>query len=186
MGLGPKSHFADLGSGTGKVVLQAIEANRVEHAVGIELARSRHLVATKMLAHHSVSDTQATLIHGDMADDTLWTTDGPLSQITDVFMCSLLYGPSLMQRMRNRLADSQVRQVATLRRFDDGLPGFEEDTLPEPCEMSWMMRAEQAEAGYYFGRGIEANRNAALLNQQDPSRGLQEVYIYQRPRPASR
>lgn len=49
MQLNGNDNFVDLGSGTGKVVLQAMSEFRVLSAVGVELARSRHEVAVSGL-----------------------------------------------------------------------------------------------------------------------------------------
>eukprot|EP00966_Prymnesium_polylepis_P131372 3038771-Prymnesium_polylepis.2 len=45
LGLDSSDSFADLGSGTGKVVLQAVSDFGCRSGVGVELARSRHEVA---------------------------------------------------------------------------------------------------------------------------------------------
>ena len=158
------SHFADLGSGTGKVVLQSVQRNDVAYACGVELSPSRHAVAVAVLEHcapHLVARVR--LVNGDVADSTLWSEGGALSAVTDVYLSSLLFSPELLLRIAAALEGSQVQQVATLRRFPSGLTGFVEEAHPEPCEMSWTMGLVLA------GSGDEAWAHPG-----------QDVYLYQR------
>ena len=168
MDFGPATRFADLGSGTGKCVLQAVERNEVACACGVELAASRHAVGMKTLGGSAPAVRERVrLVQGDIADSALWASGGPLSEITDVFLSSLLFGDMLMERLQGHLeASPSVQQVATLKRFSGGLAGFKEDEQPEPCEMSWTMNLI----------ADEAEREWALQQQR------QDVYLYRRPR----
>ena len=140
MRLDEHAHFADLGSGTGKAVLQAVREFGVASACGIELAASRHgLSQAALLVQPDSVASRVRFVEGDCAARDAWREGGPLASTTDVWLCSLLFGPALMERLARRLSadGSRVRQVASLRRFPGGLPGFVEEEPPEPCEMSW-------------------------------------------------
>ena len=162
MQLGPASAFADLGSGTGKVVLQAIQLNEVASACGVELAHSRHASALEAARRSPAAvASRAYFVQGDVADGALWAPGGALAEVTDVYCSSLLFGSALMSRLAPLLDSSGVQQVATLRRFLPGeLAGFAEDARPEPCEMSWTMN--------------EATGSGTV------SGPLQDVYLYRR------
>ena len=139
MGLGEDSHFADLGSGTGKAVMQAASQFGVAAAVGVELSNTRHERAMLGLSRADpMLASTVRFVQADCAGDAVWAADGPLCDTTDVWLCSLLFGPQLMERLAERIADSlSVERVATLKPFPSGLRGFAMDENAEPCEMSW-------------------------------------------------
>ena len=137
--LGPTDVFADLGSGCGRAVIQAVEEFNCASACGIELGRSRHDQAMQL--HATLPSDQARRIQficGDCAATDAWQ-HSPLADATVVYAASLCFGDELMHRLAAQIAVSpRVRFVATLRRFDGGLGGgFVPIEPPEACEMSW-------------------------------------------------
>jgi len=150
--------FMDLGSGAGKLVIQAyLELRpRLKRAIGIELARSRHqsaLLAKSRLTEKfpnllvdplgyfsldgftPISSTRIEFREGDLLQ-------ADLSSVTHVYVASLCFSAELMLQLEDKLwrhvgvthNTSSLQCVATLQRF----PG---DRLGTPrvryIEMSW-------------------------------------------------
>ena len=65
-----------------------------------------------------------------------------------------------MRRLATALEASQVRQVATLRPFAGGLAGFVEESLPEPCEMTWTMNLGDEDV--YRAQEVRIYRRASV------------------------
>ena len=138
--MGPSDSFADLGSGCGRAVLQALTNFDVASACGIELAESRHELALQALAALPAEQaSRARFLCGDCAAADAWQSGGALADATVVYVASLCFGDELMQRLSERLVESpRVRTVATLKPFAGGLGGgFVAVDPPEACEMSW-------------------------------------------------
>ncbi|KAL1510563.1 hypothetical protein AB1Y20_006864 [Prymnesium parvum] len=123
--------LADLGSGCGRMVLQCALESPWLRAVGVELSPTRHRVAVearrqceRMAGAHTAR--RITLLEGDMLSPQL---AGALDDATIVYVASLLFDDSFMQRLGRMLAERpRVRAIATLSRFPSGaLPGFRED-----------------------------------------------------------
>ena len=74
---------------------------------------------------------------GDCADEAYWSSGGGLCDASVVWIASELYSDALLSRIGERIRGSNVRAVATLRPFPDGLEGYERLDQPEACEMSW-------------------------------------------------
>ena len=141
LGLDEQCRFADLGSGTGKAVMQAASQFGVASAVGVELSSTRHERALQTLAANPSLASRVTFVEGDCAGDEAWAADGPLAGLTDVWLCSLLFNKELLERLASRIAARPtIRRVATLKVFPNGLEGFEEEPTVEPCDMSWTAR----------------------------------------------
>jgi hypothetical protein len=144
--LGPSDVFADLGSGCGRAVIQAVEQFDCAAACGIELGRARHEVAMQL--YNALPPERANLIEficDDCAAPDAWQ-QWPLADATVVYASSLCFGDELMHRLAAQLAaSSRVRFVATLRRFDGGLGGGFVPIGFEPCEMSWTALALRSE-----------------------------------------
>lgn len=130
--------FADLGSGHGKAVVQAVAEMGVRAGVGVEIAPPRHERAVALRATLPAAEAERlTFVLGDCANTATWTT-GPLAEATVVYVASLLFDKPLLERVAARLAAApQLHTVATLRRFPTGLRGFDESEPCERCEMSW-------------------------------------------------
>ena len=150
MGLGADDVFADLGSGLGRAVVQAVAEFNVKRSVGVELAGSRHRRA--MMQLYDLDDGIASRVRfvlGDCADSELWGRGGCLEDVTALYISSLLFAPPLMQRLADRLATAPacLRMVASLKPFPDAalLGGGGDDGAairwvkqpPEDCETSW-------------------------------------------------
>ena len=152
--LNEQDTFVDLGSGGGRVVLQAAREYGVQRSVGIELAQTRHELAERNLAREPHIAERVRFVCGNIADSRHWTrrrvgetadNDGVLVGVTVVYLSSLLFNEELMEAMARRIeACDTVRVVATLRRFSrrpDGceLRGFHFRLPTERCETSWMI-----------------------------------------------
>ena len=112
--------FVDLGSGTGKVVVQAaLEIPHLSQAIGWELAPSRHAAAMRALtrARESILDSHYYLIdtnllsssriqlhQGDLFEAA--ANDNHLYQATHIWIASLCFSPSMMERLEYMLAES--------------------------------------------------------------------------------
>eukprot|EP00747_Dinoflagellata_sp_TGD_P001612 gnl/TRDRNA2_/TRDRNA2_102251_c0_seq1.p1 gnl/TRDRNA2_/TRDRNA2_102251_c0~~gnl/TRDRNA2_/TRDRNA2_102251_c0_seq1.p1 ORF type:complete len:502 (-),score=71.83 gnl/TRDRNA2_/TRDRNA2_102251_c0_seq1:20-1342(-) len=77
LNLGPSDVFYDLGSGAGKVTLQAHLQTGAKRSVGIELEESRHLMAERTLAQlHGLGaideSREVRFVLGDITDESLW------------------------------------------------------------------------------------------------------------------
>ena len=136
--LSARDVFADLGSGHGKAVVQAVAEMGVRAGVGVEIAPPRHERAVALRGTLPAAEAaRLTFVLGDCADAALWAT-APLAEATAVYVASLLFDKPLLERVAARLAAApQLRTVATLRRFPSGLRGFDESEPCERCEMSW-------------------------------------------------
>ena len=111
--------FVDLGSGTGKVVVQAaLEIPHLSQAIGWELAPSRHAAAMRALtrARESILDSHYYLIdtnllsssriqlhQGDLFEAA--ANDNHLYQATHIWIASLCFSPSMMERLEYMLAE---------------------------------------------------------------------------------
>ena len=137
LGLGPESHFADLGSGCGQAVIQAAEQFGVASACGVELAPSRHAQAVVALQQVSAEVAiRVSFVQADCASDEVWADDGPLHKATDVWLSSLCMSSEFLEIVGRRIAASRtVQRVASLRPVE--MEGFRMDGPCEPCEMSW-------------------------------------------------
>lgn len=107
--------FYDLGSGTGKIVLQAALGTRVGSAIGIELDEHRHNDGVAILQSLSskLSIDRIGLVHGDVTDIELW------SNASVIVLTSTLFPMAVMTRLvtgfEQQLPPGAV--VMTLRAF---------------------------------------------------------------------
>jgi Histone methylation protein DOT1 len=121
--------FVDLGSGRGKLVIQAfIELPRITKATGIELAPSRHQSA--VTAWEELQSTARTLRGNPMAGDAsipeaeiefllLDLLQSDLSEVTHIYIASLCFPDALMHHIAVKLENHapKLQCVATLREF---------------------------------------------------------------------
>ncbi|MEX1368018.1 MAG: hypothetical protein AB1Z98_33115 [Nannocystaceae bacterium] len=136
--LGPGDVFYDLGSGIGKVVLQVALTSPVDKCVGIELVRSRHRIAQRMLRHLRPSNQLRA------RDCSFRCTDfmrARLGDATVVYTCSTAFSTPFMNELAARLARLPVglRWVST-QDLDDN-PWFRLDAVHR-LDMSWRRRAK--------------------------------------------
>jgi hypothetical protein len=138
--------FLDLGSGVGKLVVQAyMELPRLTHAMGIELSSTRHSIAQR--GWNSVGpDAERVRQMGDAPcqDATLELHQGDLfdldvANVTHIYVASLCFSVEMMERLGEKLSKeaSSLRCIATLKQF----PSYLEETLGEKkmafVEMTW-------------------------------------------------
>ena len=134
--------FVDLGSGLGRVVLQAAREFAVRRSIGVEYALSRHTLAEE--AREASASTQSVeFIHGDCADADVWRA--ALHDATVMYVSNLLFGEELQERLAQRLEEvdstrpQSIRLVLTLKPFHRVPNGYVEDE-GEPqlvVETSW-------------------------------------------------
>jgi precorrin-6B methylase 2 len=88
----PSDRFADLGSGLGRIVFQAVRDFGVAHATGVEMAATRHDLAVESLAKQPEQvASRVHLVQGNCVDAELWASSGALSDVSVVFVASLVY-----------------------------------------------------------------------------------------------
>lgn len=138
LGLGRGDVFYDLGSGIGKVVLQVALTSPVDKCVGIELVRSRHRIAQRMLGRLKDS------AHLRARDCGFRCTDfmrARLGDATVVYTCSTAFSTPFMNELAARLArlPPGLRWVST-QDLDDN-PWFRLDALHR-LDMSWRRRTK--------------------------------------------
>mmetsp|Transcript_9172 Transcript_9172/g.12190 ORF Transcript_9172/g.12190 Transcript_9172/m.12190 type:complete len:290 (-) Transcript_9172:209-1078(-) len=135
--------FMDLGSGAGKLVVQAsLEVPHLERAIGIELAPSRHQAA--LVAQSRLHENYSSIIHSLSSSSCLELLEGDLlmgdiSEATHIYVSSLCFPPETMQKLEYKLArevasSRKLQCVATLKAFPGnllGAPGV------RYVEMSW-------------------------------------------------
>jgi Histone methylation protein DOT1 len=159
--------FVDLGSGRGKLVIQAyMELSRITKATGIELAPSRHqaaveaweelqstarkLRASQNEGHSLVPEAEIEFLLEDLLESDL-------SQVTHIYLSSLCFPDKLMYHVAKKLEKDapKLQCVATLREFpmefeNRGIPNQAGNELfdgasgmkrrSEFVEMSWTKR----------------------------------------------
>ena len=137
LGLTADDRFVDLGSGTGKLVIQSVTEFGVASACGIELSTGRHERALLGQSGQS-SETvrRSSFVNGDCSGEAAAAV---LEDASVVWLCATLFNDDLMQRIGLRLSGSSaVRAVATTRRFPGGLVGYAlEKDRAVLHEMSW-------------------------------------------------
>ena len=134
--------FVDLGSGLGRLAVQAASEFGVRRAFGVEFAATRHELAVAALEREAAGVSErVTLLEGDCAAPNLWTAGGPLGdRITVVYAGSLMFSNELMDQLA-RLIEAcpfPLRVVASLKQWasDQAPRGFVEQA-PLYCESSW-------------------------------------------------
>jgi hypothetical protein len=137
MQLTPEDALFDLGSGVGKVVLQAAISQPLRAAVGFELVRPRHEMAQEALRRAREREVLRTpdvrLLKGDFMR-------ADLSEATVVYTCSTAFPVPMMLRMAQRLSRyPNIRLLVTVQDLDDN-PWFLEDDVLR-LDMTWRRRA---------------------------------------------
>ena len=130
--------FFDLGSGLGKVVVQAAMTRTMKACVGIELVQGRHRVACEVLAQ---ARREGLLATGDVRFRHADMLRARLDGATIVYTCSTAFSDAFMARIARRLARlPEGLRLATLLDLDEN-PWFRlEDVLR--LDMSWRRRAK--------------------------------------------
>lgn len=141
--LGPDDQFVDLGSGTGRLPLQAAVTTAVGRAVGIELCPVRHEIAceAKRLYLSQLPPSQSAALDARLLlkREDLLTTD--LSEATIVFLGATCFPITLVTHVARQLAES-----SKLRFFlsTKPLPSYRSSLLQDcgsmMLPMSWAPR----------------------------------------------
>jgi hypothetical protein len=149
--------FLDLGSGVGKLVVQAyMELPRLTHAMGIELSSTRHSIAergwdyvrpdaerVRQMGVAPCQDATLELHRGDLFDLDV-------ANVTHIYVASLCFSVEMMERLGEMLSKEApaLKCIATLKQF----PSYLEETLGEPkmafVEMTWT-RPQGAHVYFY-------------------------------------
>uniref|UniRef100_A0A7S2VZ20 Histone-lysine N-methyltransferase, H3 lysine-79 specific n=1 Tax=Eucampia antarctica TaxID=49252 RepID=A0A7S2VZ20_9STRA len=140
--------FLDLGSGSGELVIQAAQEFG-QIALGIELSKSRHEEALRNLASIPSSQPQprVTFVCGDAAGiDAQQLLSSTKSPPTIVWCSNLLFDRNLQGRIADTIGSygTNVRAVASLTSFPNGIPGMTLHTNNRHIEMSWTVNKQQA------------------------------------------
>lgn len=125
--LQPSDRFVDLGSGNGKLVVQAAEEFDVAAATGIELSHTRHEIATaaraELAARNAALAPRCTFLCEDCAGEAAASV---LEGTTVVWVANLCFSNALKRRLASRLEQARsIRLVAATTAFDPPLRGFE-------------------------------------------------------------
>lgn len=165
--------FMDWGSGTGKLIAQAClelsdlspsfdndptkTKRRLDQAIGIELALSRHELALVSKTHLltgslvDLDDAQAEWLRSAMQfrqGDLL--KDDSTTKATHVYISSLCFTPDMMHHLEEKIASGHDRLewVATLRQLPNS------SIIPQVhyIEMSWSRPKGTAVYFYHFGK----------------------------------
>jgi len=136
--LGPKDVFYDLGSGVGKVILQTAMTVPVASCVGIELMRSRHRIAQRLIGR---ARSEGLLQAADCRARNSDFMRARLGDATVVYSCSTAFPTDLMMGLAARLARLPIglRLVSTQELEDNDWFSLE-DVLH--LDMSWHRRSK--------------------------------------------
>lgn len=142
--------FLDLGSGTGKLVVQAyMEIPALSQSMGVEMAPSRHNAAVRgwetikkraqairgiscEVKSNTLPINQVTLLQGDMFDVDM-------HEVTHVYISSPCFGSAMMDQLAIKLATEapQLVCVATVQRFPEDAEMFLGEPHVKLIEQSW-------------------------------------------------
>ena len=136
------STFLDLGSGKGRMVVDAITKFGFDSSIGIELSQERHEEAIQLLQDDGTAGIheKVILICGDASDPT---NVQPLIEKATVVWCSnLLFGESLQTKIAKNLSEfgnDSVQMIASLKEFPAGTMDGYYTLQPHKLwlEMSW-------------------------------------------------
>jgi SAM-dependent methyltransferase len=136
--------FVDLGSGNGRLVLQAAREYGVAAAIGIELSSSRHELALAALEEAAALDAslaeRCTYMCDDCAGDVAAEV---LRNATVVWLGNLCFGPELQARVAARLEGAlTVRFVGVIKPFAVVPSGYELDGASVLVQASWTHAAD--------------------------------------------
>jgi len=135
--LGPEDALYDLGSGVGKVVVQAAMTHELRAAVGVELVERRFTMAQEALRRARgrgfLKTKDVRFLRGDFMR-------ADLNGATVVYTCSTAFPVPLMLRMAQRLYRyPSIRCLVTVQDLDDNPWFYEDDVLR--LDMTWRRRA---------------------------------------------
>eukprot|EP00980_Cylindrotheca_fusiformis_P013087 scaffold3281_cov129-Cylindrotheca_fusiformis.AAC.6 len=125
--------FMDLGSGAGKLVLQAyLELECLAYAVGIELSPTRHQTALRSLDRVRKMQPQKRKGSVEFVEGDIFHSD--ISKATHIYVSSLCFTPVMIQDL-----ESKVKHEATCLECIASLTKLERLGKASVCyiEMSW-------------------------------------------------
>jgi hypothetical protein len=148
----PGENFADLGSGLGQLILDAVLLGEAKHAVGVELSTSRSKDSCSALQEVSKALPQSQLSgwrasrHESQTEvlqgDVMGLDDQLISELNVVYVSGLCFRPAMLSALAQKLDKSlpQGARVASLRKLD-GLPANSKLKLKGTIDlpMSWSM-----------------------------------------------
>lgn len=159
--------FFDLGSGVGKLVVQAfLELPRLRRAVGIELSPARHAAAIRSWEGLLLSGTANTVraMGGDQLEASVELLQGDLfrldvSEATHIYVASLCFSDEMIHVLADKLAAeaSNLRCVATLQPFPP-TDAFGSNPRMEFVEMSWTKARGEGCAVYFYDRRLPSGQ----------------------------
>ena len=136
--LGDRDVFYDLGSGLGKVVLQVAMRAPVRRCIGVELVRSRHRVAQRVLGQVRALRLLRAAECGFRLGDLMKARIG---DATVVYTCSTAFSTPFMNGLAKRLARLPVGlRWVTTQDVDDNAWFRLEEVLR--LDMSWRRRSK--------------------------------------------
>jgi Histone methylation protein DOT1 len=144
--------FVDLGSGVGRLVIQAVVEFGVGRSIGVELSTARHAAAVqsyqqlkRMMTRDDKDDDQnedngVTFVQGNAADKAV--VGRFLANATVVWISNLLFDDALNQKLARVIeeyAGPKLRVIASLKPLlvSSPMEGFELLPFKVPFEMSW-------------------------------------------------
>ena len=126
--------FYDLGSGVGKLVMQAYMTTPVKRSVGVELSTTRHKIAETTRAQAATDDHISNTRELTFLNQNINSAN--LSDVTVCFISGLTFPPQLIQGVMDRLSalDHPVKVISVLP-----LPEHKQFTLIKTYNlpMSW-------------------------------------------------
>lgn len=126
--------FYDLGSGSGKVVMQFYTNTNIKKAIGIELQTNRHDISIKAFNklktnYKNLLDPNRELIY---YNQNMYNSN--IDDATIVFMCSTCYGTDLLDIVYDKLKNNKkLKYIISLKSYDRY-----KDILPQ--KMSFKMK----------------------------------------------
>jgi len=126
----PGETFADLGSGLGQLVMDAVLVGEAKRAVGVELSATRSKEACSALQEVSKAlpvtelsgwrasrhESQTEVFQGDL----MGLPDDLISELNVVYVANLCFRPAMLSALSQKLDKSlpEGARVASLRKFD--------------------------------------------------------------------
>ena len=193
----PSAVFVDLGSGVGKLVaLAALECPSVDRSIGVEIAASRHLRATKALERLHASLAPGSAITAAWPDlskraTRIQVTCGDmlqarraLSAATHVYLSSLLFDQATMGALAALLlsAAPKLIAIASLAEFPPAVTKGSDwvfELAPTPCHarMDWHTRESDKGAEVFIYLRQPASSQAS---QPEPGAGKRTPRLWAR------
>jgi ubiquinone/menaquinone biosynthesis C-methylase UbiE len=138
LALGKRDVLYDLGSGIGKVVVQAAMSVQARRIVGVELVASRHAIAERVLARARERELLSTR-RVDLLCADFMRVD--VSDATVVYTCSTAFSDAFMRAVARRLARVGRPGLTLVTTQELDPPGRFVPLDELELDMSWRRRA---------------------------------------------